>query len=137
MITHSPEFKINKLNNYDNTVLNVSRQIYEQNDLNRLYPKNHYHQTKPSKTYENLGHHMGAGNRAYLYGSWSRKKERHNSRNEGINPKQLNLSNQVEQVLLLVVQPQHRLLGLTHLIVLFRVVSLCRGCHILRSTRII
>lgn len=96
MITHSPEFKINKLNNYDNTVLNVSRQIYEQHDMNRLYPKNHFHQVKPSKDYQNLGHQMGAGNRAYLYGSWSRKKERNNSRNEGINPKQLNLSNDLE-----------------------------------------
>lgn len=97
MITHSPEFKISKLNNYDNTVLNVSRQVYEQHDMTRLYPKNHFHQDKPSKDYQNLGHFMGAGNRAYLYGSWNKKKGSYNnSRNEGINPKQLNLSNELE-----------------------------------------
>lgn len=35
IISYSPEYKLKKLNNYDNTVLNVSRQIFENCDLNK------------------------------------------------------------------------------------------------------
>ena len=39
LISYSPEYNLNKLNNYDNTVMNVSREIYEKCDFSRFYPK--------------------------------------------------------------------------------------------------
>jgi len=78
IIDYSPEFKMNKLNNYDNTVLNMSRQIYETCDFTRLYPKDNsrnmeVHEKRDERF--NYGSQMGAGHRAYLYGSAPRKKK--------------------------------------------------------------
>ena len=39
LISYSPEYNLNKINNYDNTVMNVSREIYEKCDFSRFYPK--------------------------------------------------------------------------------------------------
>lgn len=92
MINYSPEFKMNKLNNYDNTVFNVSRQIYETCDFTRLFPKDNSrnYEFKSSSEFINNGSQMGAGQRAYLYGSWTKKKS---APNTSIDPTKLNLSN--------------------------------------------
>ena len=36
-LAYSPEFKLKKLNNYDNTVLAVPRNIYEKCNLSKYY----------------------------------------------------------------------------------------------------
>ena len=39
MINYSPDFKLNKLNNYDNTVMHVPRKLYETCDFSSKFPK--------------------------------------------------------------------------------------------------
>ena len=71
LLNYSPEYKSSKLNNYDNTVQNVSRQIYETCDLSRFYPKaDSRNKSIKSNGSMNRGSFMGSGNRTVLYGSW-------------------------------------------------------------------
>lgn len=75
LISYSPEYNLNKLNNYDNTVLNVSREIYEKCDFSRFYPlKDSRNQSMPQNAVMNRGSFMGPGNRTVLYGSWMKKE---------------------------------------------------------------
>ena len=39
LIHYSPEYNLNKINNYDNTILNVPRKIFETCDFSKEYPK--------------------------------------------------------------------------------------------------
>lgn len=75
MIEYSPEYKLNKLNFYDNTVRNASRQLYETCDFSRDFPKEGSRNDRVAKDQRvNLGSFMGPGARAVMYGSWTRKQ---------------------------------------------------------------
>lgn len=39
LIEHSPDYRLSKLNNYDNTVKNMSLNTFQNCDLTRLYPR--------------------------------------------------------------------------------------------------
>ena len=64
IISYSPEFRLKKLNNYDNAVRNVSRQIYESCDLDQRFKQEVYNsrnnkvskaETMEPKAFYNLG----------------------------------------------------------------------------------
>lgn len=80
MISYSPDFKLNKLNNYDNFVKNVPRKLYETCDFTHQFPKDSgkkEFQIGLNKVEDdvrvNYGSSMGPGGRAVLYGSWVKK----------------------------------------------------------------
>lgn len=72
-LEHSPDYRLKKHNNYDNTVANASRKVLEENQLQKYYDR------KPAFTssrnanqpdsFINLGHSVGPGGRAILYAS--------------------------------------------------------------------
>merc|ERR1712023_367731 len=97
IIDHSPDYKLNKINNYDNTIKNVSRRLYETCDMTTRYPrleKNERKEENPS-SYINAGSYLGPGNRAILYGSWSKKKKKSGMKMNGnIDESKLRLSNE-------------------------------------------
>jgi hypothetical protein len=85
---------LNKLNNYDNTVMNVSREIYEKCDFSRFYPKKDSRNTSmPQNSEMNRGSFMGPGNRTVLYGSWKKEKSAKPQKGEEIRHEQLAHSN--------------------------------------------
>jgi hypothetical protein len=77
MINYSPEYKLNKLNFYDNTVRNASRQLYETCDFSREFPKEGSRKPETASAKRvNLGSFMGPGARAVMYGSWSKRQQK-------------------------------------------------------------
>jgi len=72
----SPDYNLKKLNNYDNTVKNVSRHVFEKYDLGKLYGRRSDFGTMKSDPSEALKEgrsasigstSMGTGARAFLY----------------------------------------------------------------------
>lgn len=57
-ISYSPDFKLKKLNQYDNTVKNMDRVLYEKCDIQNLYSRKTVDKTRGSE-YANLGSSMG------------------------------------------------------------------------------
>jgi len=91
MINYSPEYKLNKLNNYDNTVKNVSRQIYETCDFTKNFPMDGTRNSQIQQPIRvNHGSFMGPGHRAVLYGSWTKKQEKPST---SVDQTKLNLRN--------------------------------------------
>lgn len=95
MINYSPEYKLNKLNFYDNTVRNASRKLYETCDFSRDYPREGESKSKSLVADDkriNLGHFMGPGARTVMYGSWTKKKQQQKP-STAVDQTRLNLSN--------------------------------------------
>lgn len=91
LINYSPEYKLNKLNFYDNTVRNASRQLYETCDFSRDMPKEGTRPAPaPPEQRVNLGSFMGPGARAVMYGSWAKRQHKPST---SIDSTRLNLSN--------------------------------------------
>ena len=72
--SYSPEYKLKKANNYDNTVANAPRMVLEEAKLQKLYSrKPAFSTTRVTKfvnsPYINLGHSQGPGGRAFIYGT--------------------------------------------------------------------
>ena len=71
--SYSPEFKLKKNNNYDNTIANASRKVLEDHQLQKYYHRkpafSSSRNAKQPSSYINLGHSSGSGGRAFLYSS--------------------------------------------------------------------
>ena len=88
--SYSPEFKLKKANNYDNTIANAPRQVLEENNIQKYYSRKPAFSTQRDAKdavvpkYVNLGCTTGPGGRAVLYGTarkelFEKKKSSHNT----------------------------------------------------------
>lgn len=71
-INYSPDFKLKKLNHYDNTVKNADRVLFEKCDIQNLYSRKTVDKSRADE-YANLGSSMGQGHRAVLYTAFPKK----------------------------------------------------------------
>jgi len=81
---HSPDFTLKKINNYDNTIKNATRQVFENFNLMPNYEKkdksfSNFTQSEskkftiPESETLNLGSSAGKGGRAFLYASYKKR----------------------------------------------------------------
>lgn len=81
---HSPDFTLKKINNYDNTIKNATRQVFENFNLMPNYEKkdksfSNFSQSEskkftiPESETLNLGSSAGKGGRAFLYASYKKR----------------------------------------------------------------
>ena len=76
-LQYSPDYKLKKNNNYDNTLKHVPNSVLEKNDLSKVYQRDYrglsMDKNEQSK-FVNLGSAFGPGNRAILYASVPKNK---------------------------------------------------------------
>jgi hypothetical protein len=81
---HSPDYTLKKINNYDNTIKNSTRQVFENFNLMPNYESkdksfSNFSQSEskkftiPGSTTLNLGSSAGKGGRAFLYASYKKR----------------------------------------------------------------
>lgn len=71
---YSPDYRLKKLNNYDNTLKHLPRNVLEKYELSKLYHREPRALKESSPKYVNLGSAFGPGNRAILYASVPKNK---------------------------------------------------------------
>ena len=98
--SYSPEYRLKKANNYDNTIANAPRMVLEETKLQKYFHrKPSFSTTRATKfvnsPYINLGHSQGPAGRAVLYGTV--RKENFEKKNSSQNTNRLSKSSHVHK----------------------------------------
>ena len=76
-LQYSPDYKLKKNNNYDNTLKHIPRATLEKYDVSKVYQRDQRGMSMKkdeSSKFVNLGSAFGPGNRAILYASVPKNK---------------------------------------------------------------